>query len=235
MRCSRAQRLLSLGRDEQLRSSLHAALEEHLEECSECRSFATDIDLIVKEAQQTAPDPSPEPADHLWTLIERRFEEFSTTREEEIHRKPAWFPLFPSHWRDVLAVSGVLAVVVLVLPLLLLMKQQLQRDVSVFPPRTAVHQIRLHHGLLSPQDGFERMYDAAVSVLKSAMDMGPAISPEIAVVLQENISIIDQSISACQDILAQHPDDLDTREFLMQCYQAKIDLLSRMQGMELMT
>jgi len=69
MRCATARKRISDAHDGRLAAGRKARLDVHLESCPACRSYRSDLELILG-----ASAPPPQPADGFWAAFERRLE-----------------------------------------------------------------------------------------------------------------------------------------------------------------
>ena len=216
MRCSKARRLISDYLDHSLNSKKVSALEHHLQKCSECEAVLKDFEKIIEESQKLE---SFSPSAEMWTEIKASLKtEAQTTKAQKsfkIRGVQGFFP--PPRLKYALASSFIL--VAMVVSLLTFGLKYWQVKPPVDSPRYAISKL----------EEAEHHYQLAIKALVEAVaSEGEKLSPQLIQLFKENLEAVDTVINVCRQTVLQEPDNIEVRNYLLEAYGKKVDLLERM-------
>ena len=96
-------------------------------------------------------------------------------------------------------------------------------------PRLTVPATGSESYVVSKLEEAERHYQKAIDALWEAVSAQKEnFDPQLYAVFQKNLSIIDESITACREAVLSSPDNLDSRNYLLAAYKGKRTLLEDM-------
>jgi len=222
MRCSSARKLISDYIDDNLdaRESLH--LKQHLQGCPDCQQLLKDFQKIVKSSQELE---ELSPSEETWLKIKAKLK----TEEQKIllfqPRKRGWFSFLFSQPKLKYAFSSALVLAFIFGAVILGLRQ--------WKGREALGGDEMQKYTLAKVDEAEHHYQLAIKALmEAASSQKGSIDPYIAQAFQENIEIINSTITACQQAVFQEPDNIETRNYLLAAYMEKVDLLNEMMNIK---
>jgi len=221
MRCSQARRLISDYIDNELGNKQTVKLEDHLQNCLQCKDLFNEMRTITSEAKHFE---HLSPHADLWPAIRNRIAKDNHTAGIRISGKrrldnyfriplPAAFPL-----------GAVLASVIIAMFFYygipsIQNHEFIKREEN--PQKVALIHFK----------EAEQHYQLAIRALNSAISgrqMG--LDPELVEVFRQNLEIIDNSIRICRTTVRTHPDSLDANIYLLACYRKKIGLLNEIRN-----
>jgi hypothetical protein len=211
MRCKKAKKLISDYIDGELDSSQRSSLEDHLEECEECRKFMEDTQRIAHTAQELeAGSPSP----YVWTRIKHGLKAQSPSYEAP--RKRVW------RWSPQLKYAvGVLSLLVVVGAVVI--------GITYFGNQRGVSLFGTQNEVIANLKQAEKHYKKAIeSMMKAVEAQENGMDPEVAKVFQANLELIDSSIASLQEAVLSDPQDVENRNILLAAYKEKTDLLYKL-------
>ena len=192
--------------------------QAHLRDCPSCRSFIEDLGKIrAAAAQSVASDP--EPPARIWFSLRAELE-----KEGLIHDTPSRTPsskswvrqLFSGRFmalpRPVLA-GGYLAV-------LLAIAFALSGPIN--------SRINRKRWLDGTQSSTEPLSAQLIAAEKASFSSLPASESPVTASLHQNIDIVDNYISLCENSVREEPENELAREYLYEAYQQKADLLAQL-------
>ena len=200
-----------------------AELEQHLDECPQCRALAADLKKIHDVAQSL---DRPAPPDRVWLQIAGRL------RQEGRVAPPP--PLVTR--RHHMAMLAVAASLVIAVGAALYLLWPLRQQTHVDPQQTASGQPAGAPGNVSTGDPVQGVGDefrlaeqhlqAGIAKLEEAAKAeGSSIDPTTAATLQKNLQIIDQAIAESRAALQSEPQSTPARESLFDALRRKVTLL----------
>jgi hypothetical protein len=72
----------------------------------------------------------------------------------------------------------------------------------------------------------EKHYQLAIQALnEAAASQKGSLDPQIAAVFDQNLTLINSSIQACQNAVRRDPNSLDARIYLLSAYKEKVEFL----------
>ena len=195
-----------------------AELEQHLDQCEQCRGLARDLRRI-RDVATTIGDP--EPPDHVWLQIAGRLRQ-----EGRVHDQPVGEPT-GRHQYVWLAIAAALVLAVGA-SLVLLIPQ--------FAPSSRQSGTQAGQGnaaaAAAVQSGVEDLMKAeellqsGVAKLEQGIGSdGQGLPVEVATTLKTNLKILDQAIAESTDAVQKEPGNVAARNSLFEALQRKISLL----------
>lgn len=218
MKCARARRLISDYIDNNLDAKKKSALEQHLKVCSACRNLLEEFEGIVETAQELE---DREPSAHLWLKIKARLEPAAESAQTQPFGVKQWFgDVFRQPaLKYALSTVVILAVVVGVVTLGI----RYWKDFNLLRTKND------DQYTLSKLEEAERHYrQASIALVEAFASQKESLSPEVAMILQAHLEIIDISIEACLQAAFRDPSNIDVRNYLLFAYSKKIELLGQM-------
>ncbi|MFO7866277.1 MAG: zf-HC2 domain-containing protein [Candidatus Aminicenantes bacterium] len=209
MRCTQIKEWISDYIDGELDSSRSKVLEQHLEKCRQCREWLNDFRAIKKTAADLE-EPVPSTG---WEHIRARLDSKTPARSGSF-TPVRFFPIF----KPALAAAAVLMVAAAAVI-----------SWNLFHSPAGVSWISGQESALAKLKEAEHHYQMAIQSLKEAAEAQEGgLDPDIKMVFETNLEIINRSISSCKRAVLNDPEDFDSRDFLLAAYQEKMDLLFRM-------
>lgn len=210
--------------DGSLDASVREEVERHLEECAACRALVIDL-RTIRAAAFTLERPEPRP--EVWAAIQARL---ADEPRAVAPRRPATAsgraPLLgrPIGWRTWLAAAAALlaATIASMLPLV-------RRPPSVAAPGVeAPAAAPSTESIAAAFGAAEVHYQKAIGDLEAIAREGrAALDPEVAAVLQKNLTVIDQAISESRAALGAQPSSASAQAGLFDALRTKVALLQQ--------
>ena len=195
-------------------------IERHLEVCADCRALVTDLRSIRASAFML---DRREPAAALWSKLQAAI-------AAEPRPRAGLLSLLPRLGRRSLgggvpvwlgaAAALLLATVIGLLPLL---NRNAAPDAAAeAPPEVTVESVAAEF------EAAERHYQKAIDDLQTiaSKDTGE-LDPEVAAVLQKNLTVIDQAISENRVALRAQPSSTNAQDGLFDALRTKVALLQQ--------
>jgi hypothetical protein len=190
-------------------------LRAHLASCPECRALVDDFKVIRLSARDL---DQPVPPARAWTNL-------SAALEQERHRQPQWSFASAVTWR-IAAVAATLLVLAggvtwiawrqLTPPPAVVATEPAQSPVDPDLVRSVETELKLA----------EEHYEKAIAGLEQITSAGrDTLDPQVAAVLQKNLSVIDQAIGESRDALRRQPASDVAQESLFGALRSKVTLL----------
>jgi hypothetical protein len=210
MRCAQIKEWISGYIDGELDHSRSVILEQHLKECRECRQWLDDLKTIKQTAGRlNEPVPSTD-----WETIQARLKQKEPSGSRSF--KPVRF--FPGLKPALAAAAAVFIIVAAAV---------VSWNVFDFPAGISANGSR--GTALSKLQEAENHYQSAIQSLKEAAEAREgSLDPNIKLIFEANLEIINSSIAYCKQAVLEYPEEVDTRNFLLTAYREKMDLLYRM-------
>jgi predicted anti-sigma-YlaC factor YlaD len=210
MRCASARKLISESLDEAPRAARAAALKEHLAACPDCRSFAGDLESIVREAGRL---PALEPSGRVWPSIAA-----GVRASKAVETAPSGFAV---RWRFALAAASSL----IILGAGLIIGLQHRRTAG------AGERGSVEFAMAKLKEA-QAYYEKAIGALSEAVrSQENALAPELAEVFERNLEGLDQTIQVCRQMVTRSPDDPTVRAYLLTAYREKVSLFEEIMGL----
>jgi tetratricopeptide (TPR) repeat protein len=213
--------------DGELASPERAALEEHLEECGDCRALLDDLRRVITQASRLVDSP---PSEDLWAGIAERIhaekpagiDRGASTVTDRHRSREASRKL--SFSMPQLAAAAVLLVTVSSGVAWQLAGGFSSRQEEVAGPApTAVASELLRVARVANLD-----YESAIAQLETALDAGRQ-SLDTATVrkVAERLALIDRAIEEARQALAADPSNAYLNHYLAGTMRRKLDLMRR--------
>jgi anti-sigma factor RsiW len=208
--------------DGRLDSAEQRQIERHLEACAECRALVTDLRSIRASAFML---DRHEPSAALWTSLQTKIatESAATPR---LLRMPAAVGrnLSGGGWAVWLGAAAalILATVIALLPLM----NRNAAAPTVDQPEAAV-EVTVD-SVAAEFAAAEEHYQKAIADLQTIANKDTGeLDPQVAAVLQKNLTVIDQAISESRAALKTQPSSTSAQEGLFDALRTKVALLQQ--------
>jgi hypothetical protein len=193
-------------------ASRDVAAQVHIRDCPACQSFVEDLGAIRSVALQLAAS-DPEPPVQIWISLR------SQLLQEGIIRNPApkpWFREFFSGHFHILprpALAGAY------LAALLAVAFGLSGPIN--------SRINRQRWLDGTQSSTTPLSAQLLSAEQASFSSKPESDSPVTASLHENLEIVDNYISLCENSVREEPDNELARDYLFEAYQQKADLLAQ--------
>jgi hypothetical protein len=194
-----------LGPDDQ------RALEQHLEECAECRALLADL-RTIRAAAFTLPRPEVPP--NVWPSIQARL------GDARAARSAGGSPWGGAAWNTWLAAAAALMLATTVGIVSLVTGPE---EPAVGPGNGALLET-VQSELQQAEAHYQKAIDGLEAIARA--DTGE-LDPQMAVVLQKNLSVIDQAIDESRAALRTQPASAPAQESLFEALRHKVTLLQQ--------
>ena len=193
-----------------------ADVATHAERCSSCGSLLGDLQ-IIQAAARDLPLESPSP--RVWSNIRATLAEEGLIREQKSFWR-RWVPSVSLVPRSAPAAALAFA---LMLTVIMLFKGDIQRNGSQKPAPTPAVASVVPTGLSVVQLNVARTVKAMEKNYKARE---ASLDPSAKRVYRAGLTSLDSSIQECLDSLQKQPHNILVREFLMQAYAQKAQVLA---------
>jgi anti-sigma factor RsiW len=216
MNCDSCQAALGDLVDGTLDSSSEPGVRAHLATCARCRAMADDfaaIRLAARDLEQ------PVPPARVWTRL-------STALEAERQQRRRWWSwsVAPS-WRRA-AAAAVLLLVVGGLSWIGWRQLTSTPGTVTTAPAPSPVDADLVRSVETELKLAEEHYEKAITGLEQIANAGrDSLDPQVAAVLQKNLSVIDQAIGESRDALRTQPASDVAQQSLFGALRSKVTLL----------
>ena len=193
-----------------------AEVKRHLEGCEACRQGELELRSLLTQA--TALPGEAKPDADLWPGIRQRI-----LRSNVVHGYFEGLP--PRAWRPaVAAAAGLLIIVSTALAGYLLGRRSAADEAQA--PRTRSVQLdpAAPHSLFIMETEFAEARQDLLKLLEQRKD---SLTPKTLAMIQDNLRLIDQSLSEIRIALEQDPANPDLARLLAATYRGGVDLLQR--------
>jgi len=193
------------------------SVQAHLRDCPSCRSFVEDLGKIRAAGAQLAASDLEPPA-RIWFALRAELEKEGLIRDtpSEVPSKSWLAELFSGKFsvlpRPVLA-GGYLAA-------LLAIAFGLSGPIN--------SRINRQRWLDGTQSSTEPLSAQLMSAEKASFSSWPASETPVNASLHQNLEIVDNYISLCENSVREDPENELAREYLYEAYQQKADLLAQL-------
>lgn len=216
MRCSTARKLINDYLDHSLEGKKVSSLEHHLQQCPDCQALLKDFERIIENAHSLESlAPSPE----TWLKIKAELKPEERAVEAQETSKLSWLrnPLSPPKLKYVLASTFILLIFIVTM-------------ITIGPKYWWVkHPEDPHRYALAKLEEAEHHYQLAIKALEAAAaSEKDTLEPQLIQVFKGNLEVVDATIKACKQAVIQDPDNLEVRNYLLEAYRKKMDVLDRM-------
>ena len=188
--------------------------QAHLNVCTRCRTFVSELEAIAAVGREIGADEVEAP-ERVWVSLRNQLEAEGLIRVEEPQAVAS-----PESWRDAfggmlemlrrpvlgLAYAGALVLAVMILPV-----TNNDRPTGSLPQITQI------------SDKFGSVENDVRKVLAGSLVKR---NPVVAVTYRDNLAIVDKFIVLCEKTVRENPNDSMARDYLLQAYQQKAELLS---------
>jgi hypothetical protein len=216
MNCEACQVQIGDFVDGTLDSPAEDHLLAHLATCPDCRAMADDFKAIRLTARRL---DQPVPPERVWTKL-------AAALEAERHERRRWWPFaFAPAWHMAAAACVLLVVAggitwtawrYVTPPAALVSTEPGQSAVDPDLVRSVETELKLA----------EEHYEKAIAGLEQITEAGRStLDPQVAAVLQKNLSVIDQAIGESRDALRTQPGSDVAQESLFGALRSKVMLL----------
>lgn len=215
MRCRLAKKHISEYVDGALEAGRLPALKAHLAGCAACRAILDDLREIAGQAKDLAPLVPP---DRVWLKIRAGLRERRAASQES----PARFPAL-SRPRYGFRFAAASAAALLLVAGGLLVFQPWKPGLTPLDAEKAA----LNQKTMDKLSEAEWYYNQAIKALREAVEsQRGSLDPEVAVVFDANLQIVDASIEACRQAVRRDPRDIRTQNALLASYGEKVQILT---------
>ncbi|MGH9386441.1 MAG: anti-sigma factor family protein [Vicinamibacterales bacterium] len=216
MQCDDLSNVLVDFIDGRLDPDAERAVERHLDSCADCRALVVDLRTIRAAAFML---DRHEPGPDVWKSLQER-----VAAEPAPRGRVLALPATRASWSVWFAAAAaiVLATLIGVLPFL-------RRDAQpVQPPEASAGAEATVESVTAEFEAAERHYQKAISDLETIakQDTGE-LDPQVAAVLQRNLSVIDQAIGESRAALQSQPSNDTAQEGLFDGLRTKVALLQQ--------
>ena len=185
-------------------------VERHLEACAECRALVTDLRSIRAAAFMLDRREPPAP---VWTKL-----------QSAVAAEPLPHARLFGNWPVWLGAAAVLMLAT-VIGLLPLMNRNATRDAA---PAAATPIEPTVDSIAAEFAKAEEHYQKAIDDLQTIANKETGeLDPQVAAVLQKNLTVIDQAISESRAALKAQPSSTNAQEGLFDALRSKVALLQQ--------
>ncbi|MGH7969871.1 MAG: hypothetical protein ACREIC_14195 [Limisphaerales bacterium] len=199
-----------------LEGEASADVSTHAEQCSSCGSLLSDLQLIRTSAKEM---PLESPSPRVWSNIRASLAQEGLIREQ----KSFWRKWVPSVTLVPRSATAAALAFALMLAVMMLFKGDIQRDGSQKAASTPAVATALPVGLSAVQSNLVRTVKAMEENYKARE---ASLDPSAKQVYRAGLTSLDNSIHECLDSLHKQPHNILVREYLMQAYAQKADVLA---------
>ena len=192
-------------------------VERHLEACAECRALVTDLRSIRAAAYML---DRHEPPAQLWSRLQ------SAVAAEPLPQARVMLMPTRHNWPVWLGAAAVLMLATIIGLLPLLNRNVTSADQPV--AATPVVDEPTVDSVTAEFEAAEKHYQKAIDDLQTiaSKDNGE-LDPQVAAVLQKNLTVIDQAITESRAALKAQPSSTNAQEGLFDALRSKVALLQQ--------
>jgi hypothetical protein len=188
----------------------------HAKQCSSCGALLDDLDFI-RAAAKDLPLESPSP--RVWSNIRASLAQEGLIREQ----KSFWGRWVPSVSLVPRSAPAAALAFALMLAVIMLFKGDIQRNGSQKHSSTPAVATAVPLGLSAVQSNLARTVEAMEENYKARE---ASLDPSAQQVYRAGLTSLDNSIHECLDSLHKQPHNMLVREYLMQAYAQKAEVLA---------
>jgi hypothetical protein len=190
-----------------------AEAQAHVNGCARCRTIVAELEAIAAVGREIGAEEVEAP-ERVWVSLRNQLESEGLIRTEVMQpalspqsRTEAFRGLFEMLRRPALglAYAGALALAVMILPVT---NDDVKYGVNTVSPIS------------------EKIGAIEKDVRKVLAGSLAQRNPVVAVTYRENLAIVDKFIVLCEKTVRENPNDSMARDYLLQAYQQKAELLS---------
>ena len=216
MRCSTARKLINDYLDKSLDVKKVSSLEHHLQDCPDCQALILDFESIIETAPKLE---SLTPSSETWLKIKAGLKPEAQEVKAQDSLKLSWLQNFFVQPRLKYILASSFLIVAFIISLLTLGPRYWGGKQSVDPHRNAL--VKLEEA--------EHHYQLATKALaEAALSEKDNLDPRLLEVFKGNLEVVDATIKAWKQAVLQDPDNLEVRNYLLEAYRKKVDVLDRM-------
>lgn len=191
-------------------------VQAHAEQCLSCGSLLDDLEL-VRTTARSLPLESPSP--RVWSNIRA-----TLANEGYFHKRESFWKRWVSASLLVPRTAPAAALAfALMLAVILVFKGDFQRDGSQNQAVSPVAASVAPAGLLGVQNNLVRTVRAMEENYRAHESL---LDPSVRQVYQSGLTSLNNSIQECLDSLQKQPHNMLVREYLMQAYAQKAEVLA---------
>jgi len=191
-------------------------IERHLEACAECRALVTDLRSIRASAFML---DRREPGAALWSKLQAAIAAEPAPRGRLLSLGRRSLGGGVPVWLGAAAVL-ILATIIGLLPLL--NRNAAPDPTAAAPPEVTVESVAAEF------EAAEQHYQKAIDDLQTIANKDTGeLDPELAAVLQKNLTVIDQAISESRVALRAQPSSTNAQDGLFNALRTKVALLQQ--------
>lgn len=191
-------------------------VSRHAEQCSSCGALLGDLQMIRAAAKDL---PLESPSARVWSNIRATLAEEGLIREQKSFWR-RWIPSVPLVPRSASAAALVFA---LMLTVIMLFKGDIQRNGTQKSVSTPAIATVVPAGLSAVQSNLARTVE---TMEKNYRAREASLDPSAKQVYRAGLTSLDISIQECLDSLQKQPHNMLVREYLMQAYAQKAEVLA---------
>ena len=202
--------------DGRLDPAQQRTIERHLEACAGCRALVTDLRSVRAAAFML---DRREPPLQVWSKLQAAV---------AAEPKPGRVLFLPTRgtWPVWLGAAAVL-ILATVIGLLPLMNRNAATNSSGSEPAEAAREVTVESVTASFEEA-EKLYQRAIDDLQTLANKDTGeLDPQVAAVLQKNLSVIDQAIAESRAALKAQPASTNAQEGLFDALRNKVALLQQ--------
>ena len=193
-------------------------VERHLEACADCRALVTDLRSIRASAFML---DRREPPAELWTRLQTAVAAEPTPRGRLLGFRRSFSGGGWPVWLGA-AAALILATVIGLLPLMNRHAISSEAAVTDAVPEVTVESVAAEF------EAAEQHYQKAIEDLQTIANKDTGeLDPEVAAVLQKNLTVIDQAISESRVALKTQPANTNAQDGLFDALRTKVALLQQ--------
>jgi len=199
-----------------LEGEASTGVSKHAEQCASCGSLLGDLQMIEAAAKDL---PLESPSPRVWSNIRSTLAEEGIIREQKSFWQ-RWIPSVSLIPRSAPAAALAFAVM---LAVIMLFKGDIQRIGIQKPATTPVVATAAPNDLSLVQLNLVRTVKAMEENYKARE---ATLDPSAKQVYQAGLTSLDNSIQECLDSLQKQPHNMLVREYLMEAYAQKAEVLA---------
>jgi hypothetical protein len=208
MLCHELENILSQEPD----GAMSPEVRKHLEGCADCRALASDLEAIRRGSLDLPAEE--EPHERVWARIRLQLEAEGLIREPQFEPAPPRAAVWSFSQRPAFAGT--------VLGLLLLAAGFAGvRSLRTGPGITAGVQTPAQ-----PQPPQENVQEASLDASEASIESLQQVDPQVQAVFKRDFALVDNVISMCEKSVREQPNNDLAREYLIDAYQQKAQLLA---------
>jgi len=203
-------------------SGLTPELENHLEECKNCKNEMK-IEILLNKKVKTLPEfKAPE---ELW-------EKINIVVQSNIKHKIAKIPLkgkIRSIIKNLIPSRQIIPLKPAVIGISFILLLAVGLNYYFLRPLSPEEKIRLQAEAAAELEETENEYLAAIEKFSKLIESSEEyIDPELYQLYQEKLALLDEFILQCKDAINQNEYNINARKYLALAYKEKVETLQKM-------